>query len=54
MNIDINLIGVRQMSRFLSQSAALSFAALLAVALWTPTVAPVSVMQADAAVPVLA
>lgn len=30
------------MSRILSQSAALSFAALLAVTLWAPTIAPVS------------
>lgn len=35
------------MSRILSQSAALSFAALLAVTLWAPTVAPVSAQAAS-------
>lgn len=43
------------MSRILSQSAALSFAALLAVTLWAPTVAPVSGSQlAAVTAPVLA
>lgn len=43
------------MSRILSQSAALSFAALLAVTLWAPTIAPVSAGQVAAAEgPVLA
>lgn len=42
------------MSRILNQSAALSFAALLALALWAPTVAPVAVQTAAIGDPVLA
>ncbi|MBB3989573.1 hypothetical protein [Croceicoccus naphthovorans] len=33
------------MSRMLTQSAAISFAMLLAVALWAPTVSPVATSQ---------
>lgn len=42
------------MSRMLNQSAALSFAALLALALWAPTVAPVAVDTTAVGNPILA
>lgn len=43
------------MSRILSQSAAISFAMLLAFAIWAPTVAPVNVPNiATVSSPVLA